>query len=214
MKLNIDKSKVMVFNFTRNYQFSTRIKLNDSLQETISETRLLGSVLTSDLKWHANSDQLTKKGYQRMSMLRNLYKFDIPQEDLVQIYTLYIRSILEFNSNVWFSNITVEERENIERVQRVACKIILKEEYVDYNQALEQLKLINLSERRQMLATRFAEKCVKNPRFSDLFPLNDCEVGLRNVDKYKVKFANTGRLQDSSIPAMQKLLNRKCKKDE
>ena len=155
----------MVFNFTRNYQFSTRIKLNDSLLETISETRLLGSVLTSDLKWHANSDQLTKKGYQRMSMLRNLYKFDIPQEDLLQIYTLYIRSILEFNSNV-----TVEERENIERVQRVACKIILKEEYVDYNQALEQLKLINLSERRQMLATRFAEKCVKNLTFSDYLP--------------------------------------------
>ena len=116
MQLNERKSKVMIFNFTRNYQFSTRIKLNDSLLETISETRLLGSVLTSDLKWHANSDQLTKKGYQRMSMLRNLYKFDIPQEDLVQIYTLYIRSILEFNSNVWFSNITVGERENIEHV--------------------------------------------------------------------------------------------------
>ena len=90
MQLNERKSKVMIFNFTRNYQFSTRIKLNDSLLETISETRLLGSVLTSDLKWHANSDQLTKKGYQRMSMLRNLYKFYIPQEDLVQIYTLYI----------------------------------------------------------------------------------------------------------------------------
>ena len=66
----------MIFNFTRNYQFSTRIKLNDSLLKTISETRLLGSVLTSDLKWHANSDQLIKKGYQRMSMLRNYAHID------------------------------------------------------------------------------------------------------------------------------------------
>ena len=35
MQLNERKSKVMIFNFTRNYQFSTRIKLNDSLLEQL-----------------------------------------------------------------------------------------------------------------------------------------------------------------------------------
>ena len=64
-----------------------------------------------------------------MSILRKLYEFDIPVEDLVLIYNQYIRSILEYNSNVWYSSITNEEREDIERVQRVACKIILKDEY-------------------------------------------------------------------------------------
>ena len=68
------------------------------------------------------------------------------------IYNQYIRSILEFNSTVWFSSITNEERENIERVQRVACRIILKDDYVNYNQALKTLNIQNLSERRQMLA--------------------------------------------------------------
>ena len=104
MKLNEKKSKVMVINFTHNYQFATRIKLNDTLMETIKETRLLGTIMSSDLKWHKNSESLTQRGYQRMSILRNLYEFSIPKEDLALIYTMYIRSVLEFNSNVWFSS--------------------------------------------------------------------------------------------------------------
>ena len=42
MKLNETKSKIMVFNFTHDYQFSTRVHLNDTLLETTPETRLLG----------------------------------------------------------------------------------------------------------------------------------------------------------------------------
>ena len=86
-------------------------------------------------------------------------------------------------------------------------KIILKNEYGSYEDSLEKLKLQNLSERREMLAARFANKCANDERFNDLFPLN-CEMNLRDVEKYKVKFATTGRLQKSSIPAMQKLLNK------
>ena len=154
------------------------MNLNDTLLETISETKLLGTIVSSDLKWHANTKMLTQKGYQRMSILRKLYEFDIPVEDLVLIYNQYIRSILEFNSNVWFSNLTNEEREDIERVQRVACQIILKDDYQNYNHALEKLKLQNLSDRRQMLAVRFADKCTKSDRFKDLFPLNANPTGV------------------------------------
>jgi hypothetical protein len=110
MKLNENKSKVMVFNCTRMFQFLARIHLNDTL-----------------------------KGYQRTSILRKLYEFDIQAEDLLLIYNQYIRSILEYNSNVWYSSITNKEREDIERVQHVACKIILKDEYESYSEALEKL---------------------------------------------------------------------------
>ena len=143
-----------------------------------------------------------------MRILRKLYEFDIPTEDLVLIYTMYIRSVLEFNSNVWFSAITNEERDDIERVQKVACKIILKDQYIGYNQALQNLNLQSLSDRRQMLAKRFAINCLKSEKFKDLFPVNQNNNGLRNGEKYAVKFCKSGRLQKSSIPAMQKLLNR------
>jgi hypothetical protein len=109
---------------------------------------------------------------------------------------------------VWFSSISNEEREDIEQVQRVVCKVILKEECTNYNDALKTLNLQTLNDRRQLLAKRFASKCAKSEKCSDLFPLYPSSAYLRNNEKYKVKFARTSRLKDSAIPAMQKLLNR------
>ena len=107
-----------------------------------------------------------------MTILRNLYQFNIPEVDLVQIYCMYIRTVLEYNSSVWFSSITQEENNDLERVQKCACKIILKGKYTDYNAALARLKIQTLSERRKMLAKRFAVKCTKSEKFQNLFPVN------------------------------------------
>ena len=54
-----------------------------------------------------------------------------------------------------------------------------------------------------MLAARFATKCANDERFSDFSPLNN-QMNLRDGEKFRVKFARTGRLQKSVIPAMQK----------
>ena len=127
-----------------------------------------------------------------MTILRNLYQFNIPEDDLVQIYYLYIRSVLEYNSSVWFSSITQEESSDIERVQKCACKIILKEEYTDYEAALVRLNMQSLRERRQMLAKRFAVNCTKSENFKQMFPLNEKQqMGLRKHEKYVVSFART-----------------------
>ena len=45
MKVNSGKSKYMVVNFTDNFQFSTRLTLEDNLLEHVRETRLLGVVI-------------------------------------------------------------------------------------------------------------------------------------------------------------------------
>jgi hypothetical protein len=146
----------MIFNRTRNYQFSTRVHVNNSILDTISDTQLLGTIVSSDLTWlkNKNTRHLTQKGFQRMTILRKLYEFNVPQQDLVMIYCMYIRSLVEFNSNVWFSSITQEEKNNLERVQRIACMIILKENYINYENALNKLKLQNLSDRR-LMTTKF-----------------------------------------------------------
>ena len=43
----------------------------------------------------------------------------------MNIYIMYIGSILEQSSVVWHHSITNEENEDLERVRRVACKIII-----------------------------------------------------------------------------------------
>ena len=95
MQLNSNKSKYMVINYTDNFQFNTRLKLDDNLLEQVSETRLLGVVLQDDLKWYSNTEFIVKKSYKRMLMLHKLYAFHLPVQEMLNIYILYIRSILE-----------------------------------------------------------------------------------------------------------------------
>ena len=140
MRLNQKKSKAIIFNFTNNYQFSTRLYMQGELLEIVQSTKLLGTVISSDLTWWENTNYLTRKGYQRLELIRRLYQFKVPTIDLVAIYTLYVRSMLEFSCCVWHFNITQEESSEMERVQKVACRIILKENYLSYENALNQLK--------------------------------------------------------------------------
>ena len=126
MKLNKDKSKVMILNFTKNYQFTTRIKINNELLEIVEDTTILGLILSNDLSWHKNTEHIVHKANVKMIILRNLIHFPIPMKDLVLIYCQYIRVILEFNSIVWFAGITKEEKEDLERAQKNVCILLLK----------------------------------------------------------------------------------------
>ena len=49
MRLNVDKTKNIMFNFSRNNQFSNDIKLDGKVIETVTETKLLGTLITNNL---------------------------------------------------------------------------------------------------------------------------------------------------------------------
>ena len=55
---------------------------------------------------------------------------------------------------------------------------------------------------------RFAIRCMKHPKFKNLFPLSEPDpYNFRSVDKYEVKFARTDHYRDSSIPYLKRKLN-------
>ena len=137
-------------------------------------------------------------------MLHKLYSFNLSDEDMVTIYTLYIRSILEQSCQVWHFSITHEEKADIERVQKAACKVILGERYSDYPSALDALNLDSLATRRQTLSLKFA----KFNQTKDMFSLNNNDaIDVRHRDKFQVQFAKGSRLLDSAIPQLQRALN-------
>ena len=75
MKLNIGKTKQVIFNFTINFQFSTRNILNGKNKEVIDKTKLLSVVISNDLKWEENTNLLIQKANARMQLLRNCATF-------------------------------------------------------------------------------------------------------------------------------------------
>ena len=90
MRLNEEKTKQMIFNFTNNYQFSTRNKLNNKNVEVIEKTKLLGTVITTDLKWEENTSLLVRKANARMQLLRKVATFTKDEGELKNLYILFI----------------------------------------------------------------------------------------------------------------------------
>ena len=86
MKLNTEKTNYMVFNFSKKCHFNIRLKFKEKKLDQVHETKLLGLLIRDDLSWKANTIALTKRAYSRMLILKKLVKFDIPLDDLIQIY--------------------------------------------------------------------------------------------------------------------------------
>ena len=58
IKLNSEKSKFLVINFTEKYQFSTRLNIENEILQQVKETRLLGVIVNDQLTWHSNTDHI------------------------------------------------------------------------------------------------------------------------------------------------------------
>ena len=64
MILNQKKTKVMISNFTDKYQFWTNIDLNDENLEVVKQAKILGIMISDDLKLDKNTEYLVKKHIQ------------------------------------------------------------------------------------------------------------------------------------------------------
>ena len=114
----------------------------------------------------------------------------------------------EYCCVVFHSSLTLENIQDLERIQKTALRVIYGEEYEDYQSALHRSGLATLYSRRESRCLDFALKCVKHPLNSRLFPLHQKPVNdLRRTEKFVVNFAKTGTYQKSAIPYCQKLLN-------
>ena len=90
MKLNEKKTKQVIFNFNKNKQFITDIKLKGESLEIVDEVKLLGVVINNDLKWDKNTSFLVKKANKKMRMLHIASKFTRNRDHLMQIYKTFL----------------------------------------------------------------------------------------------------------------------------
>ena len=104
------------------------LQINDQLPEVVEEVKLLGVIIRSDLSWHSNTNNICKKGYMRLWMLKGLEGFGANYREMVDVYEKQIRSIMEQAVPVWEPGLTKGECEQIERVQKCAIYIIMVEQ--------------------------------------------------------------------------------------
>ena len=209
MQLNLKKTKLMLFNPSKSWDFMLNFTTDGNELELVEETRLLGVTVRSDLSWSAHVNDTVKRCNKRLWILRRLKKLGADDEDLKEIYLTQIRSILEFAAPVWHPSLTGEQRLKLERIQKSALHIILNDRCNSYTSACKTLKLDTLHTRREYLCKKFAKRSLKSQKFNKWFKTNNITSKTRSKQpKFHSVVSRTKRFENSPISYMTNILNR------
>ena len=207
MKLNIQKTKLMLFNPCKTKDFMPEFSVNQNRVELIEQTKLLGVILSSDLSWAANTEYIVKRCLNKTWMLRRLKRLGASQDDLLEVYIKQVRSLAEYGVPVWNSSLTGEDIVSLERIQKTALHIILGDAYKSYNSALKNTGLEKLSDRRKKICLKFAKRALKHSKFSRWFKLNTKTDSRLKQPKFCPPVYRTERFKKSPISYLTSLLN-------
>ena len=130
----------------------------------------------------------------------------VGRERLRDIYCAMTRSVLEYSSNVYHSQMNNRQNNELERIQKRCLRLIYGYDK-DYKELLELSGLKTLKQRREEAFSKFANKTAKNPKYGHWFPLKEKRRHTRGGNTYKEETAVGNRLYNSPIYAMRRLLN-------
>ena len=127
---------------------------------------------------------MLKKANSRLYLLKLVKHFNLPTDDLVTIYSKFVRPTVEYAAPVWHPGLTVHENLALEQIQKRACRILVGKYYTTYHEALE---LCNLQDgRREQLCLSFFNSLIESERFNSWVPPRRGTIHgrvLRNSDK-------------------------------
>ena len=213
LRIKEKKTEVMKFNFSNNFDFQPELSIEGfrDIVKVTSETRLLGVIVTDDLKWEVNTLYICAKAYKKMWILRRMKILNVEPYILLEVYMKEIRSVLELAVPAWHSALTKKQSIVIERVQKVAVSIILSDpitgkcEY-SYDMGLVILNIEPLEVRRFKLCKRFAKKTLKS-RHADIFATNPNQHFTRQRPEFSTNKCNKERFHNSPINYLTRILN-------
>ena len=118
MVINKQKTKIISFTKSKKWDFPPELRFSDGTEiECVPAIKLVGVVVTQDLKWSQNTDYICGKARKKLWILRRMKNMELDLFQLFDIYTKEIRSILEMAVPVWNPGITKKQAVDIERVQ-------------------------------------------------------------------------------------------------
>ena len=123
MSLNSKKNKDMVVSFSRDPSQVPPILLGGTVVERVHRVKLLGLIVTDELKWQEHCDYLCGKASPRLYFLTVLQRAGVDLGDLVRIYVVLIRSVMEYTCLCWHSGLTAHHSKQLEGVQRAALRV-------------------------------------------------------------------------------------------
>jgi hypothetical protein len=205
MKVNSSKTQLLSISTAGTNSAYIRPDGNEKI-ESSNTLKILGFNFSDKPTLDCHVNATVKKFNKNVWTLIHLRRANIPQSDLVIIYTTYLRPILEYATPVLCSLLTEGQSKTIENLQSRALKIIygFNESYATL---LERSGIERLSERRVTTTDRFAQKTAANTRFAGWFEPNPNRKSNRIGLKYKEPMRRLERTRQNPIDYMTRRLN-------
>ena len=96
-----------MFNPCKSLEFKPKLAADGNTLEAVDETKLLGLIIRSDMRWSSNNNNRVKKTSKRLWLLRRLKSLG---NDLIEVNTRQIRCILELAAPAWQGGISLAEK--------------------------------------------------------------------------------------------------------
>ena len=203
MRLNSEKCKEMIIDFSRNYSLTSGIQsvtIGEQVLERVEHAKMLGVTISNNLTWSKHVDNIVSKAGKRVYMLYQLKRAGISQNDLVKIYVSIIRPVLEYACPVWSTSLPKYLSDAIEMIQKRVLRSI--HPGLHYDDILVSIGLQSLKMRRDNICKAYFNRLKCNThRLNHLIPeRRDVHYSLRNANVYPIPVTRTDRYKNSIVP--------------
>ena len=163
MWINAAKTGLMLVSAASSFQARVRIDLDGQTITGQDNMKILGVTLVSDASFKTHVTNLASRLRARTWALSRLKKKGLKKDQLVRIYKCLIRPTVEYAAPAWHSSLTAAQAAYLERQQVQALKNIFGTG-LSANKMRDRANVELLSKRRENAITKFARKCLVNPR--------------------------------------------------
>ena len=207
MKLNIKKTNIMLFSRSKSRDFQPEIFIENQLLDVVESTKLLGTILSTNMKWDDNVEYIRNKAMKSLWKLRRIKELGGSVQDMLDVYILQIRCLTERDCPLWHGSLPKKNSIILEGIQKSAAKIILGQNYNynSYTKSLKSLNLDTLANRRDEICLTFAKKASTSSKFQSWFRIPTLLT--RTNAKFALPTARTATYENSPLIHLTKLLN-------
>ena len=208
MLVNGKKTQAVCISANNGCKTTSRLTVAGSTVVSSDRVKLLGFMLGARPGVHDQVAHIKDKFRRSFWSIINLYKAGMRGKDLFQLYTVFVRSVIETNSVVYHPMLTKIQSEQIERLQKLVTRLCFGF-HKSYTTVCQEQGVETLKTRRKNAVQKFAMKSLKNPRFGPRWfvPRPDIDRDLRRRDKYIVPRATTNRYQRSPLQHLRTIAN-------
>ena len=153
---NAKKSKDIIFS-NKCLNNSPPLVFGETFIERVNSHKHLGLVLTSNLDWTQQINEVALKANRKLSVLRSVKLLNRQTLDL--LYKLTVRSVIDYALPVYYNSLKLTDLARLDNIQYKAGKIVTGASHLTSKEKLNsELGWENISKRGEILSLCFFHK--------------------------------------------------------